>query len=232
MGQVAVIGSGSWGTTLSIIVAQAQGSCLLWMHNYDEARETAARRENVRFLPGVTLPATVQIEHELEVALAEAEVVIVAVPMRRLEENWREIAAGIDSTAIVVSGIKGLMPRSGERVSEVLTRISGPDVLNRFSVLSGPNLAREIVAGEPATSVVASTSSVLATQVQGRLRAPTFRTYVSGDVVGVELAGALKNVIAIGAGMADGLRFGDNAKAALMTRGLAEITRLGVAAGA
>ena len=232
MGQVAVIGSGSWGTTLSIIVAQAQGTCSLWMHNYDEAREIAARRENVRFLPGVTLPATVQIEHELEAVLADADVVIVAVPMRRLEENWREIAAGIDSTAIVVSGIKGLMPRSGERVSEVLTRISGPDVLNRFSVLSGPNLAREIVAGEPATSVVAATSSVLATQVQARLRAPTFRTYISGDVVGVELAGALKNVIAIGAGMADGLRFGDNAKAALMTRGLAEIARLGVAAGA
>ena len=95
MGQVAVIGSGSWGTTLSIIVAQAQGTCSLWTHNYDEAREIAARRENVRFLPGVTLPATVQIEHELEAVLADADVVIVAVPMRRLEDNWRKIAAGI-----------------------------------------------------------------------------------------------------------------------------------------
>lgn len=232
MGKVAVIGSGSWGTTLAIVVAQTQGACSLWMHNYDEARETAARRENSRFLPGVTLPSTVQIEHDVETVLAEADLVIVAVPMRRLEENWQEIAGAIDARAIVVSGIKGLKPQSGERVSEVLARISGPEVLDRVTVLSGPNLAREIVAGEPATSVVAATSPMLAAQVQARLRSPTFRTYVSGDVVGVELAGALKNVIAIGAGMADGLRFGDNAKAALMTRGLAEITRLGVAAGA
>ena len=232
MGQVAVIGSGSWGTTLAIVVAQTQGASSLWMHNCDEANETAARRENTRFLPGVTLPATVRIEHDAKAVLADADVVIVAVPMRRLEENWQRIAGVIDSKAIVVSGIKGLRPESGERVSEVIARISGPEILDRLAVLSGPNLAREIVAGEPATSVVAATSPMIATQVQARLRAPTFRIYISSDVIGVELAGALKNVIAIGAGMVDGLRLGDNAKAALMTRGLAEITRLGVVAGA
>ena len=155
-----------------------------------------------------------------------------AIPMQHLETNWEVVGNVINPAATILSGIKGLNPVSGERVSEAVARLTDPTITNRLAVLSGPNLAREIASGEPATAVIAAAQASLAQAIQARLRTPEFRTYASDDVIGVELAGALKNVIAIGAGMADGLRFGNNAKSALMTRGLAEITRLGVAAGA
>ena len=186
----------------------------------------------MRFLPGVTLPDTVQIDHDPATVLRGADLVLITVPMRRLRENWEVIGHLIEPHAAIVSGIKGLDPSTGHRVSELVAGLAGEDILDRLAVLSGPNLAREIAAGEPATAVIAARASQVARSVQRRLSAPTFRTYVSDDVVGIELAGAIKNVIAIGAGMADGLRYGDNAKAALMTRGLAEMTRLGLTAGA
>ena len=186
----------------------------------------------MRFLPGVTLPDTVHIDHDPATVLHGADLVLIIVPIRRLRENWEAISDLIEPHAAIVSGIKGLDPRTGQRVSELVAGWAGEDILDRLAVLSGPNLAREIAAGEPATAVIAARTSQVARNVQQRLSAPTFRTYVSDDVIGIELAGALKNVIAIGAGMADGLRYGDNAKAALMTRGLAEMTRLGLTAGA
>ena len=232
MGDIVVIGSGSWGTTLAMLVAESQGRCTLWVRDKEKALDIATRRENVRFLPGVRLPDTLRIEHDPAAALSDANLVIMAVPMRHLETNWGVIGNVTDPAATILSGIKGLNPLSGERVSEVISRLTSPAIANRLVVLSGPNLAHEIAAGEPATAVIAANQASLAHEIQTRLRTPEFRTYVSDDVIGVELAGALKNVIAIGAGMADGLRFGNNAKAALMTRGLSEITRLGVAAGA
>ena len=232
MNKVAVVGSGSWGTTLAVLVAEAHGGCALWAHDPHEAHDMAARRENVRFLPGVTLPDTIHIDHDPATVLRGADLVLITVPMRRLRENWEAISDLIEPHAAIVSGIKGLDPTTGHRVSELVAGWAGEDILDRLAVLSGPNLAREIAAGEPATAVIAARTSQVARNVQQRLSAPTFRTYVSDDVVGIELAGAIKNVIAIGAGMADGLRYGDNAKAALMTRGLAEMTRLGLTAGA
>lgn len=232
MNKTAVIGSGSWGTTLAVLVAQAKGSCALWAHNPDEAHDMAARRENVRFLPGVTLPDTVHIDADPAEVLRNADLVLVTVPILSLRENWEVISHLIEPQAAIVSGIKGLDPATGRRVSEFVAEWSGDEILDRLAVLSGPNLAREIAAGEPATAVIAARKPEIARNVQQRLSAPTFRTYVSDDVIGIELAGAIKNVIAIGAGMADGLRYGDNAKSALMTRGLAEMTRLGLTAGA
>ena len=232
MNKTAVIGSGSWGTTLAVLVAEAHGNCALWAHDPAEAHDMAARRENVRFLPGVTLPDTLHIEHDPAAVLREADLVLLTVPMRRLRENWDAVAHLIEPRAAIVSGIKGLDPATGRRVSEFVAEWAGDDILHRLAVLSGPNLAREIAAGEPATAVIAARVPEIGRTVQQRLSAPTFRTYVSDDVIGIELAGAIKNVIAIGAGVADGLRFGDNAKAALMTRGLAEMTRLGLTAGA
>ena len=232
MNKTAVIGSGSWGTTLAVLVAQAHGNCALWAHDPHEAHDMAARRENVRFLPGVTLPDTVHIDHDPAAVLRGADLVLITVPMRRLRENWEAVGHLIEPRAAIVSGIKGLDPATGRRVSEFVADWAGGDILDRLAVLSGPNLAREIAAGEPATAVIAARTPEVARTVQQRLSAPTFRTYVSDDVIGIELAGAIKNVIAISAGMADGLRYGDNAKAALMTRGLAEMTRLGLTAGA
>lgn len=232
MNKTAVIGSGSWGTTLAVLVAEAHGNCALWAHDPAEAHDMAARRENVRFLPGVTLPDTLHIEHDPAAVLRDADLVLLTVPMRRLRENWDAVAHLIEPHAAIVSGIKGLDPATGRRVSEFVVDWAGDHILQRLAVLSGPNLAREIAAGEPATAVIGAGVAELGRTVQQRLSAPTFRTYVSDDVIGIELAGAIKNVIAIGAGVADGLRFGDNAKAALMTRGLAEMTRLGLTAGA
>lgn len=232
MNKTAVIGSGSWGTTLAILVAEAHGSCALWVHEAHEAHDIAARRENVRFLPGVTLPDTVRVSDDPAAVLHGADLVLITVPMRSLRENWDLIGHLIEPHAAIVSGIKGLDPTTGRRVSEFVAEWAGNQVMDRLAVLSGPNLAREIAAGEPATAVIAARKPDVARTVQQRLSAPSFRTYASDDVIGIELAGAIKNVIAIGAGVADGLRFGDNAKAALMTRGLAEMTRLGLTAGA
>ena len=232
MNKVAVVGSGSWGTTLAILLTQAGQCCALWVRDPDEAHDMAARRENVRFLPGVTLPDTLEISHHAAAVLRDADLVLVTVPMRQLHDNWQAVDGHIEPHAAIVSGIKGLDPRTGRRVSELVAGWAGDQILDRLAVLSGPNLAREIAAGEPATAVVAARIPEVARTVQQRLSAPTFRTYISDDVIGIELAGAVKNVIAIGAGVADGLRFGDNAKAALMTRGLAEMTRLGLTAGA
>ena len=192
----------------------------------------ARRRENTRFLPGIPLPDTLTITHDASRALEGAEVVVLAVPMRRLAENLERLEHSLPPSAILVSGIKGLDPLTGARVSEALGKLVGSGLTERFAVVSGPNLAREIAAREPSATVVASTTPAVARTVQRALGAPWFRAYTSDDVIGVELAGALKNVIGIGAGMADGLRYGQNAKAVFMTRGLAEMTRLGVAAGA
>ena len=230
--RVTVIGSGSWGTTLAALVADVGGACVLWVHDPVEADAMARRRENTRFLPGIPLPDTLTITHDASLALEGAEVVVLAVPMRRLAENLERLEHSLPPSAILVSGIKGLDPLTGARVSEALGELVGSGLTERFAVVSGPNLAREIAAREPSATVVASAAPAVARTVQRALGAPWFRAYTSDDVIGVELAGALKNVIAIGAGVADGLRYGQNAKAVLMTRGLAEMTRLGVAAGA
>ena len=232
MDRIAIVGSGSWGTTLAVLIAETGGRCALWVHHREAAQEMRRRRENTRFLPGVPLPDRLRITADPAEALDGADVLVLAVPMRRIPENLAAVGSHVPDAAVIVSGIKGLDPETGERVSEVLARLLDWNVAERFAVISGPNLAREVAAHQPSTTVVASQDGCLSRRVQRLFSAPWFRPYTNDDVAGVELAGALKNVIGIGAGMVDGLRYGHNAKAALMTRGLAEMSRLGVAAGA
>ncbi len=227
--RVAVVGSGAWGTTLAILVA-AREPVALWCHDPATAERMERDRRNERRLPGVDLPANVRPTAD-PAALAHAELVIVAVPSAHLRATMERLGPTIPAGADVVSVVKGLERGSLLRMSDVIADAARLDP-RRVAALSGPNLALEIAHGLPASAVVAAADAALADRVVARLGARRFRLYTNTDVLGVELCGALKNVIAIAAGAADGLGFGDNGKAGLMTRGLAEMMRLGIAAGA
>ena len=192
----------------------------------------AQSRQNSRFLPGITLSHSLQITSEPATALANASIAFIVVPMKSLSENLRAIAPYLASDTLLVSGIKGLSAVTGERVSEIATSILGAKVLDRWVALSGPNISTEIAKREPTTTVVAGSNEQATIRVQKLFTAPWFRAYRSNDLIGIELAGGLKNIVAIGAGLADGLQLGHNARASLITRGLAEMTRLGIRAGA
>ena len=232
MATISVIGPTSWGTTLATINAREGHHVTLIARSEREARSLDQPRENIRFLPGTTLPANLKITSSLDDGLERAEILILAVPSSTLRQNAKTIRDSLDSQTTVVTATKGLEVGSRKRMSEVLLDELPSSFANRVCALSGPNLAREIVLGKPASTVLASPNADTAKFVQSIMNSPTFRVYTNTDMVGVELAGALKNIIAIGAGIADGLQLGDNSKAGLMTRGLAEITRLGIAAGA
>ena len=183
-------------------------------------------------LPDVPFPATLSLEHDPEAALTGAALVIVVVPSDRFRENLHRIGPHLPAEAVVLSATKGLELPAGLRMSEVWSEEMPGHPPGRFAVLSGPNLAGEVIAGKPAVSVVAASEEGSRSLVQDALMSPAFRIYTSDDVVGVEMGGSLKNIIALAAGIADGMDVGDNAKAALVTRGLNEIGRLGIAAGA
>ncbi len=227
--QVGVIGAGAWGTTLAIRLAEAERPVTLWAHSAEANEELASRRENVRYLPGFVLPPNVRIATD-EAFLSEPfRLFILAVPSAHLRDVLRRLAPTLYPAAALLSAVKGIEEGSHRRMSEVIAEeLPG----HRIAVLSGPNLAREIASGKPASSVVASTDAELAMDLAVLIGSERFRTYTNPDLVGVELCGALKNVVALAAGMVDGLGFGDSAKAGIVTRGLAEMTRLGVAAGA
>ena len=233
---VAVIGAGAWGTTLARLVAQGLQSgapgadVTLWDHRPERAVEMERTRENSAYLPGFTLPPKLRVTGDLADAVRGREVILLVTPAQRLREHARLLAPLLAPAMIVVSCSKGLELGSHLRMTQILEREL--PATTRACALSGPNLAREIAQGLPTGSVVASTDSAAAARVRDALSAPTFRVYTSDDVVGVELGGALKNIIALGVGVNDGLGYGDNAKATFMTRGLAEISRLALAAGA
>jgi glycerol-3-phosphate dehydrogenase (NAD(P)+) len=226
---IAIIGAGSWGTALAVLLGRQGRRVLLWPRRAEQAEALSRTRENHLYLPGVALPAAVEICREAEAAIAESDIVILAVPAKGMREIARRIAGHIPAGKPLLSAAKGLEPDSGKRMSEIIGEaLPGQPI----AVLSGPNLANEVAAGAPTTTVVASRESEICKLIQSALMGPTFRVYTNTDVIGVELGGALKNIVAIGAGISDGLGFGDNTKAALVTRGLAEMTRLGVAMGA
>ena len=229
---MALIGTGAWGLTLAPILARNGVPTTLWTRTTDEAEAIRTTRRHPERLTDARLPDSLQITADLPAALANAGVVIVAVPSQTMRANAQRMAPHLPADAIVVSASKGLEVETCQRMTEVLATALPNTPSERIAALSGPNLAREVMAGLPATTVVAARTEAGALQVQRLLMCATFRVYTHNDVVGVELGGALKNIVALGAGLGDGLGLGDNAKSAFMTRGLAEIARLGVAAGA
>ncbi len=225
----AVIGAGGWGTALACILAGSNNSVALWAHNPDVANELNTRRTNDTYLPGITLPDGITATHSTD-ELTDTDVFVVTVPTQFIRSVFSTYSFPIRDR-IVVSGSKGIERSTLLRVSEVLADVAGvPAAL--FAALTGPSHAEEAARCVPTTVVAAAADRDVAVAVQKNFSTPSFRVYTSGDVVGAELGGALKNIIAISAGIIDGLELGDNTKAALMTRGLVEITRLGVAMGA
>lgn len=227
-----VIGTTSWGTTLAIITARQGHRVTLWARTPEEAKQLQHDRENKRFLPGFPFPPSLRVTASEKDAFGQAQLVILAVPSKSARANVQRLRDVLPHDALVVSATKGLEVSTGLRISQVLQEELPESLHSRICVLSGPNLSTEIARGQPASTVVASADSRAALAAQEALMTPLFRVYTSSDVIGVELAGALKNIIALGAGIGDGLGYGNNSKAAFITRGLAEITRLGVAAGA
>ena len=227
---VAVVGAGAWGTTLASIVAKRE-PVLLVCHRPEAAEEINATHRNERRLPGIDLPESLTATADVSALASVGALVIFAAPSSHLRSVVQEAAPHVAGSADVLSVVKGLERGSLLRMSEVIADAGAIDPA-RIAALSGPNLALEIAQGLPASAVVAASDLELANRIADRLGRREFRLYVNSDILGVELCGALKNVLAIAAGAADGLGFGDNGKAGLMTRGLAEMIRLGAAAGA
>jgi glycerol-3-phosphate dehydrogenase (NAD(P)+) len=228
--EFAIIGAGAWGTAIAIVLAEnADHHVALWSARPEHAVLMQQKRENVRLLPGVPIPSTVNLTTDIARAVAQADLLIVAVPTVHLRPTLVRIAAAIPAGRPVLSLTKGLEINTFARPSEIILDVLGP---RPVAVLSGPSHAEEVSRGLPTSIVAASEDYDLARRVQHYFRTKSFRVYTNLDVVGVELAGALKNVIGIAAGICEGLGFGDNSKAALLTRGLTEIARFGVALGA
>jgi glycerol-3-phosphate dehydrogenase (NAD(P)+) len=230
VGRVAVMGSGSWGTAFAAMSVDARESVTLWARRAEIADEVREQHTNQRYLPDLPLPAALDATDDPEAALEDADVVVLAVPSVGIAEQLAVWGRAIDPDATLVSLIKGVdvdtLRFGSQLISDALD--CDPD---RIVVVSGPNLARECAARQPAATVAAGPAPWRTERVQAAVMAPYFRVYTNDDRVGVEVAGAVKNVIAIAAGLAHGLGFGDNTKAAVLTRGLAEMARLGVALG-
>lgn len=231
-GTIAIIGAGSWGTALSIVLGQAGWRINLWARRAKIADAIERTRQNPEYLSDYPLPGSAAATAEMSRAVAGADLIIAAVPSQGMRSVCERLALHIQPDVGVVTAAKGLEQQTGSRMSEVVADCLGPNREGKIAALSGPNLAPEIAAGNASATVAACPDAAFAARVQAALGTPRFRVYTNPDLLGVELGGALKNVIAIGAGVSDGLGFGDNSKAALITRGLAEITRLGVALGA
>ena len=225
--RVAVIGAGSWGTTVATL-ASRHVDTVLWARRPELAKQISEEHENGSYLPGYTLPEKLQATASIEEAVRDADVVVMGVPSHGFRDVLEEVAPHLRAWVPVVSLSKGLEQGTRKRMTEVVNEVV-PD--HPAGVLTGPNLAKEIMAGYPAASVVAMADDRVAIALQEVFSTDTFRVYTNPDIVGCEIAGSLKNVMAIAAGMVDGMGFGDNTRAALVTRGLAELTRLGVAMG-
>ena len=229
--KLAIIGAGGWGTALAIVLAPRFGRVRLWVYEADLAARMRATRENDVYLPGVRLPDQVEVVTELAYAVENAWIVLGAVPSRHARRIYTDALPHFTPSMIFVSATKGIEKLTLRRMSEVLVEVVQPRFEPRVAVLSGPTFALEVARGEPAAVVVASTEDEVAATVQSAFSGPSFRLYTNPDPIGVEVGAALKNVIAIGAGVCQGLGLGNNTLAALITRGLAEITRLAVAMG-
>lgn len=231
MAQIAVMGAGSWGTAFALVLADAGNDVRLWGRRPELCETINTRHENSDYLPGVELPAAISATSDPAEALAGAEVVVLAVPSQQLRTNLETWSEHIPADAILVSLMKGIELGTHQRMSEVIAELTGAGP-ERIAVVSGPNLAREIANREPAASVVACADQAVAERLQKLCHSAAFRPYSMTDVIGCELAGTAKNIIGLAVGVCVGLGFGDNTKASVITRGLAETARLGQAIGA
>lgn len=228
--RAAVIGAGSWGTALALVLARQGFEVVLWAYEPELVRALNEQRENGIYLPGFQLPAAIHATTDMA-DLATAELVLLAPPSHALRSVLTRCREMVPPEALVLLATKGLEEGSLMRASQVTAEVLGSQIRYRLATLSGPTFAREIAAGEPAAVVIAAEHVSVAKTLQQRLSSPKLRLYASSDVIGVELAGSLKNVIAIAAGICQGLGLGSNTRAALIARGLAEMTRLATAAG-
>jgi glycerol-3-phosphate dehydrogenase (NAD(P)+) len=231
MTRVAVLGSGSWGTAFAQVLADAGSEVTIWGRRAEVCAAINDRHENPDYLPGISLPESIRATDDAGAALHAAEVVVLALPSQTLRANLAERASLLPKESVLVSLMKGIELNTSRRMSEVIAETTGapPD---RIAVVSGPNLAREIAERQPAASVIACVDEAVAEKLQQVCLTTYFRPYTVDDVIGVELGGAVKNVIALAVGMAKGMGMGDNSQASIITRGLAELIRLGVALGA
>ncbi len=229
--RIAVLGAGSWGTTFSKVLADGGSDVALWARRPELAREITQSKRNSDYLPGINLPRNLWSSSRLPDVLDGAEFVFISVPSQSLRANLAIVSELIPSTAIVVSLMKGVEKGSGLRMSEVITQELGIDP-DRIAVASGPNLALEIAREQPTAAVVSSRSLETASAVAVAATNPYFRSYVNTDVIGTEFGGVLKNLIAVAIGIVDGVGYGENTKASIITRGLAEMTEFAVAYGA
>jgi glycerol-3-phosphate dehydrogenase (NAD(P)+) len=233
MKKVAIIGAGSWGTALSIALSRSRAAhaISLWAHEADVVESMRARRVNDVFLPDFELPAAIAPTGDLAEAVADADIVLGVMPSTHARQLYTRIVKSVPASAVFVSATKGLEPETLLRMSEVIRQVIPAERAPRIAVLSGPSFAREVARGDPTAIVIASEDAQLASEIQEEFSGPTLRLYSNSDVAGVELGGAVKNVIAIAAGVTEGLGFGHNTLAALITRGLAEMSRLAIALG-
>ncbi|MGP3981122.1 NAD(P)H-dependent glycerol-3-phosphate dehydrogenase [Streptomyces sp. KR80] len=241
MTRCAVFGTGSWGTAFAMVLADAGCEVTLWGRRAELVAAINTGRTNPDYLPGIELPASIGATTDPAEAARGAEFTVLAVPSQTLRGNLARWAPLLPSDTVLVSLMKGVELGTAKRMSEVIEEVvgkapgaadAGGDVRSRVAVLTGPNLAKEIAARQPAAAVVACVDEEVAQRLQAACHTPYFRPYTNTDVVGCELGGAVKNVIALAVGIADGMGLGDNAKASLITRGLAETSRLGLAMGA
>ena len=229
--RVAILGAGSWGTAFAQIAADAGNDVSIWGRTAQTINEINTDHHNFKFHPENMLPQSINASTDAQKVLKDADVVVLAIPAQTLRQNLSDWGSSIPKAAFILSLLKGIEVGTLERMSQVTTEVLGINA-ERVSVLTGPNLAGEIIRREPAASVIACSNETNAHHLQDMCATPYFRPYTSTDVIGCELAGSIKNVMALAVGMAIGLGMGDNTKATVITRGLAETARLGVAMGA
>lgn len=231
MSKICVIGSGSWGTAQAILLANNNHDVTLWGRVEDGILDINELRENKRFLPGVKLPENIKVTDDFNTALNNIDMLVLAIPAQVLREVITKLRPYINNKIIIVNTAKGIEMQSGMRMSEVVADVLGDEFLKQFAVLSGPSHAEEVALGVPTAVTVGAYIKEVAYYVQDCFMFNNFRVYTNPDVAGVELGGSLKNIIALATGIVHGLGYGDNTKAALITRGLTEMTRMGEAMG-
>jgi len=227
--RIAVLGDGGWGTTLAVLLAKKGYTVTLWGAFADYCQVMLKTRYNPKFLPGIKIPQSIEITSDINAAVSENEIVVLAIPSQYTRQTLRKITTGFSKKTIFLSVTKGIEISSSQRISQVILAELGPV---KLAVLSGPTIASEVAKEIPTTAVAASVNKQIRKIIQTVFSTSRFRVYTNADIIGVELGGSLKNVIAIACGVSDGLGFGTNTKAAILTRGLAEISRLGKAMGA